>query len=162
YECIFIRENVWEVHLRCTPFDLYRGALEPSQAADLQEALTALHHDLDLAATCVLLQFPFWRQAGLGLRQTLGARIVYDCIADWFDLDLMVEVAKSRPKYSFVLIGQVHLSDVSALSSLPNAHLLGEQAYQKLPGYLRQFDVCALPFRMNQLTRAVDPVKLYE
>jgi hypothetical protein len=41
-------------------------------------------------------------------------------------------------------------------------HLTGEKAYWELPGYLRQFSVCTLPFRMNQLTRSVDPVKVYE
>jgi GT2 family glycosyltransferase len=41
-------------------------------------------------------------------------------------------------------------------------HLLGEKPYRELPAYLRQFAVCTLPFRVNQLTRAVDPVKIYE
>jgi GT2 family glycosyltransferase len=40
--------------------------------------------------------------------------------------------------------------------------LLGEKHYRELPGYLRGFDVCTLPFRMNRLTKAVDPVKMYE
>lgn len=86
----------------------------------------------------------------------------YGAIADWFDLDLMIQVARSRPQYSFVLIGQVHQLDVSALKALPNTHLLGEKPYRELPGYLKGFDVCTLPFRMNRLTNAVDPVKVYE
>jgi GT2 family glycosyltransferase/glycosyltransferase involved in cell wall biosynthesis len=86
----------------------------------------------------------------------------YGAIADWFDLDLMLQVARSRPQYSFVLIGQVHQLDVSHLKALPNTHLLGEKPYSELPGYLRGFDVCTLPFRMNRLTKAVDPVKVYE
>jgi GT2 family glycosyltransferase len=52
--------------------------------------------------------------------------------------------------------------DVSALKSLPNTRLLGEKHYQELPAFLSQFDVCTLPFRMNRLTKAVDPVKVYE
>src|SRR2546430_17171771 len=39
YESTQIRENVWEVHLRAAPFDLYRGALEPSQESDLLDGL---------------------------------------------------------------------------------------------------------------------------
>ncbi|HEY6343882.1 MAG TPA: glycosyltransferase [Bryobacteraceae bacterium] len=31
-----------------------------------------------------------------------------------------------------------------------------------IPSYLAQFDVCLLPFVLSKLTRAVDPVKLYE
>jgi glycosyltransferase involved in cell wall biosynthesis len=83
----------------------------------------------------------------------------YGAIAEWFDLDLMAEVAASRPQYSFVVIGEVTLDRIGKLKNLPNVHLLGEKPYRELPGYLRQFAVCTLPFRMNRLTRAVDPVK---
>src|SRR5260370_11552930 len=44
----------------------------------------------------------------------------YGAIADWIDLELIVDVARSRPDYSFVMIGQVHLSDISSLKALPN------------------------------------------
>src|SRR3989441_4842464 len=76
-------ENVWEIHLRVAPFDLYRGALEPSQTAALLDSLGRLYRDLDLNSSCVILQFPFWRQIGLGLRDKFGARVVYDCMDDW-------------------------------------------------------------------------------
>ncbi len=74
----------------------------------------------------------------------------------------MTQVARLRPQYTFVLIGQVHLADISQLKALPNTRLLGEKPYGELPAYLRHFDVCTLPFRMNRLTQAVDPVKVYE
>ena len=77
YESKQIGENVWEIHLRVAPFDLYRGALEPSQTAALLDSLGRLYRDLDLNASCVILQFPFWRQIGLGLRDKFGARVVY-------------------------------------------------------------------------------------
>ncbi len=87
----------------------------------------------------------------------------YGAIADWFDLELMTQVARMRPQYSFVFIGQVHMLDVSALKSLPNTRLLGEKHYQELPTFLSQFDVCIVALlRMNRLTKAVDPVKVYE
>lgn len=86
----------------------------------------------------------------------------FGAIADWFDLDLMERVARSRPQYSFVLIGQVFGLDTSRLQSLANVHLLGLQPYEKLPGYLRRFDACLIPFLINDVTRSTDPVKLYE
>src|SRR5258708_6273199 len=86
----------------------------------------------------------------------------YGAIADWVDLNLVAEVAAMRPQYSFVLIGEVHQCDVSALKRLPNVHLLGEKHYSLIASYLRDFDVCLLPFARNQLTQAVDPVKVYE
>jgi glycosyltransferase involved in cell wall biosynthesis len=86
----------------------------------------------------------------------------YGAIAEWIDVDLMQAVAKLRPNYSFVMIGPVLLDGIDGFKNLPNVHLPGEKPYRELPGYLRQFAVCTLPFRMNQLTRSVDPVKVYE
>ena len=92
----------------------------------------------------------------------------FGALADWFDYDLMFEVAQARPQYSFVLIGGYEMeqtretNDVSRLSGLPNVHFLGHQAYSELPSYLAHFDACIIPFLVNDLTRTTDPVKLYE
>ncbi len=86
----------------------------------------------------------------------------YGAIADWFDVDLMVEAARSRPDYSFVLLGGVFDVDVSQLRLLPNVHLPGQQPYETMPQYLHNFDACIIPFRINSITEATDPVKLYE
>jgi len=86
----------------------------------------------------------------------------FGAIADWIDLDLVYEVARRRPQYSFVLIGQVFGRDVSALESLGNVRLLGNKPYTDIPAYLHGFDACLIPFLLNQVTKATDPVKLYE
>jgi GT2 family glycosyltransferase/glycosyltransferase involved in cell wall biosynthesis len=86
----------------------------------------------------------------------------YGAIADWFDLALMAEAAKRRPGYSFVLVGGVFDVDVSQLRSQPNVHLLGQQPYELMPQYLHNFDACVIPFKINPITEATDPVKLYE
>jgi GT2 family glycosyltransferase/glycosyltransferase involved in cell wall biosynthesis len=86
----------------------------------------------------------------------------FGAIADWIDLDLIYNVAKLRPSYTFVLIGQVFNRDTSALQTLPNIYLLGHQPYDSIPGFLHLFDVCHIPFLLNAITAATDPVKLYE
>jgi polysaccharide pyruvyl transferase CsaB len=86
----------------------------------------------------------------------------YGAIADWFDLELMTHAAKARPDYTFVLLGGVFDLDVSELESLPNVRLLGQQPYETMPQYLYHFDVCMIPFKINPITEATDPVKLYE
>jgi GT2 family glycosyltransferase/SAM-dependent methyltransferase/glycosyltransferase involved in cell wall biosynthesis len=86
----------------------------------------------------------------------------YGAIADWFDLELMTHVAKRRPDYTFVLLGGVFDVDVSQLSALPNVQLLGQQPYDTMPQYLYHFDACLIPFKVNPITEATDPVKLYE
>ena len=86
----------------------------------------------------------------------------YGGIADWFDVELMVELARARPQWMFVLIGGVFRVDISALESLPNVRMLGQQPYETMPLYLYHFDVCIIPFKINAVTEATDPVKFYE
>jgi Glycosyl transferases group 1 len=86
----------------------------------------------------------------------------FGAIAAWFDVALLASVAKQRPAYSFVLIGGVFDVDVTPLSALPNVHLLGQQPYARMPAYLRAFDTCVIPFVVNEITAATDPVKFYE
>ncbi len=86
----------------------------------------------------------------------------YGAIADWFDIDLLVHLANERPRWQFVLLGGVFGVDVSALNACTNVHLLGNQPYETMPEYLWHFDVCIIPFKINALTDATDPVKFYE
>jgi GT2 family glycosyltransferase/glycosyltransferase involved in cell wall biosynthesis len=86
----------------------------------------------------------------------------YGAIANWFDVDLLADVAESRPQYNFVLLGGIFDTDVSRLRKLPNVMLLGQQPYETMPQYLYNFDVCVIPFKINPITEATDPVKLYE
>jgi GT2 family glycosyltransferase/glycosyltransferase involved in cell wall biosynthesis len=86
----------------------------------------------------------------------------FGAVAPWFDVALLANVAALRPRDSFVVIGGVFDVDVSALRQLPNVHLLGQQPYARMPAYLRDFDVCMIPFVVNEITAATDPVKFYE
>ena len=82
-------------------------------------------------------------------------------ISHYVDLDLIAGAARRKPEWSFVLIGSVRC-DTCALNGLDNVHLLGGKPYDELPRYCRAFDVGLIPFRMNRLTRAVNPIKLRE
>jgi GT2 family glycosyltransferase/glycosyltransferase involved in cell wall biosynthesis len=86
----------------------------------------------------------------------------YGAIADWFDFELMAELARQRPHYNFILLGGTFDVDLSRLRRLPNVQLLGQQPYETMPQYLHHFDACIIPFKINPITEATDPVKLYE
>ncbi len=80
---------------------------------------------------------------------------------DWVDTELIYELAKRHPEWSFVLVGPKigwHPPDKSPA----NLHLLGARPYQSLPDYLRGFDVCLIPFKDNPITWGASPLKLYE
>ena len=85
----------------------------------------------------------------------------FGVIHHWIDRSLIAEVARLRPEYSFVLIGECK-ADVTELQQLDNVFLLGRRRYEDLPGYCAAFDAALLPFVMNGMTRSVNPVKLYE
>jgi hypothetical protein len=34
--------------------------------------------------------------------------------------------------------------------------------YETLPNYLKAFDICIIPFKINELTLSSNPIKLYE
>jgi glycosyltransferase involved in cell wall biosynthesis len=82
-------------------------------------------------------------------------------LQDWIDTDCIEHMAKARPSWTFVIIGKA-LVDVSRLDALPNVRMLGRKAYPDLPTYMRTFDMGLIPFRLNELTRNVNPIKLRE
>jgi len=79
----------------------------------------------------------------------------------WIDIELIAETARRRPHYSFVLIGDPRV-DLSILRTCPNVYLLGRKEYDQLPAYCAAFDAAMMPFRMTELTRNVNPIKMYE
>jgi glycosyltransferase involved in cell wall biosynthesis len=95
-------------------------------------------------------------------------RIVFTgaVVATKLDLDLLEGVARARPGWSIALVGPVGAgdphTDVSVLERLPNVHLLGSRPYAALPDVLRGADVALVPYAINELTRSVFPMKVYE
>ncbi|WP_321919228.1 glycosyltransferase [Paraburkholderia tropica] len=95
-------------------------------------------------------------------------RIIYHGVLSDFkvDLALLIEVARMRPDWQLVLIGQERegqqSSLVAELATLPNVHLLGYRTYENLPAYLRGMQVGMLPTLLNDYTRSMFPMKFYE
>jgi glycosyltransferase involved in cell wall biosynthesis len=85
----------------------------------------------------------------------------FGLISEWVDLGLVAYLSEEFPAASFVLLGRAEV-DLSPLAHRPNVHALGLVPYPRLPGYARYFDVGLIPFVLNQLTRAVNPLKLLE
>ncbi|WP_409345578.1 glycosyltransferase [Paenibacillus sp. MBLB4367] len=86
----------------------------------------------------------------------------YGAISDWFDIGLIEYLAARNPRWTFVLIGHTFGCDTSGVKKLKNVFLLGEMPYNELPSYVHGFDVCLIPFLVNNLTLATNPVKVYE
>jgi glycosyltransferase involved in cell wall biosynthesis len=64
------------------------------------------------------------------------------------DTKLIEEVSQRRPDWHWVLIGlRSNLSVVEAA----NVHFLGSRPYDRLPRYVRHFDVCVLPWKLTSV-----------
>ena len=92
-----------------------------------------------------------------------GAAIGYvGALGPWFDVEAVEAAARAFPEWRFQLAGQVEDAEVAALDELPNLKTVGEIPFADVPRFLSGLDVALVPFRDLPLTRAVDPVKLYE
>ncbi len=85
----------------------------------------------------------------------------YGAVAEWFDLDLIIYVAKNAPDLEIVIIGNVTI-DVSDADDIENIKFIGEIPYKNLAEHLYSFDVCIIPFKIIELTICTNPVKVYE
>jgi glycosyltransferase involved in cell wall biosynthesis len=82
-------------------------------------------------------------------------------IQDWVDFDLLAELSRRRPEWSFVLIGRI-LTDPSAIASLPNVHVLGPRPYEQLPAYCKGFAAGMIPYVVSEQLPYRNPLKLRE
>ena len=86
----------------------------------------------------------------------------YGAIAEWFDVEKVCYLAKKMPQCDIVLIGNITAGE-KKLRKYENIKLLGEKPYKELPEYLKDFDVCLIPFDTStDLIKATNPVKFYE
>lgn len=86
----------------------------------------------------------------------------FGAIADWFNIEWIERCAAARPGWDFRLIGNTTGCDTARAAALPNVCFFGERPYQELPQFLHEFDVAVIPFKMVELIRCTNPVKLYE
>ena len=81
-------------------------------------------------------------------------------LAFWVDTGLIGEIADRYPKDNILLVGAN--IGVSNLPQQKNISFIGQQSYELIPSYLNIMDVTLIPFKQNQITRATNPIKMYE
>ncbi|MCP3774581.1 glycosyltransferase [Paenibacillus sp. MZ04-78.2] len=88
----------------------------------------------------------------------------FGALAKWFDYELVEKLARERPDYEILLIGWNYDGSLDnySLSSLENVTIIGPIDYKVLPFYSSCFSVSTIPFRINEITEATSPIKLFE
>lgn len=98
-------------------------------------------------------------------RPRMGYVGVVQSTIDW---DLLCSVAQNHQHWSFVCVGpRGHLDREDAqaidkLLQLPNVHFLGGKPVHALPAYTQHLDVCMMPYKLNDYTKFIYPLKLHE
>jgi protoporphyrinogen oxidase/glycosyltransferase involved in cell wall biosynthesis len=86
----------------------------------------------------------------------------YGVLDERFDPELVGAVADAHPEWQVVLAGPVVKIDPERLPQRDNIHYLGQQPYAALPDLLAGWDVCLIPFAINEATRFISPTKVLE
>ncbi|MCF6460034.1 glycosyltransferase [Clostridium sp. Cult3] len=78
----------------------------------------------------------------------------------WFDIHLIIKLANKYSNYNIVLIGEYNDQFDGLVPS--NVHFVGLKPQYELPAYLFHFQLGLIPFKVNDLTFGVNPLKVYE
>ena len=96
-------------------------------------------------------------------REIPGPRLgFFGVIDERFDAELIGKLADAHTSWQIVLVGPVAKIDPATLPQRQNIHYLGQQPYEALPQFLAGWDVCLLPFALNESTRFISPTKTLE
>jgi len=86
----------------------------------------------------------------------------FGVIDERLDIDLVAAVADANPRWHIVMVGPVVKIDPAILPKRPNIHYLGSQSYKILPQLVQGWDVCMMPFALNDATKFISPTKTLE
>lgn len=82
----------------------------------------------------------------------------YGVIDERMDRELIRYIASSLPDVSIVFLGRRLIN----LPEAKNIHFLDEVPYERLPNYVKAFDVCIIPYLVNELSKYINPLKFKE
>lgn len=77
----------------------------------------------------------------------------------WFDWELIKQLAKNHMDWTFHMIGY---GAPEKLRVPNNVILYGKKLPEELPKYAAYWDVAIIPFINNELTKGVNPIKVFE
>jgi glycosyltransferase involved in cell wall biosynthesis len=86
----------------------------------------------------------------------------FGVVDERLDYELLARLAKENPRWSVVMVGPVLKLEARELPQQPNLHWLGRRAYEELPGLAKGFDLCLMPFALNEATEFINPTKALE
>lgn len=84
----------------------------------------------------------------------------FGTIANWFDFDLVRRSLDEIPNLSYKIIGPVQAG--TNILQHDRINYIGSVPHDDLKKYIADVDALIMPFKVTELIKSVDPVKLYE
>ncbi|RDV81843.1 glycosyltransferase [Ammonifex thiophilus] len=78
---------------------------------------------------------------------------------EWFDWELLVQLADAYPEAGVLVVGDYR---GQCPESRPNLYFLGLKPQRDLPSYLAHANIAIVPWKINKITQATSPLKVYE
>ena len=125
----------------------------------LPNAVDAQHFSPHVAASKIGLMLNAEQIQGRIPGPRLG---FFGAIDERLDIELLAAVADAQPDWQVVMVGPVMKTAEASLPRRPNIHWLGQQPYRLLPRLVADWDVCLLPFALNESTRFINPTMTLE
>jgi len=126
--------------------------------ASFVSASTLLTHGVDLAHFSRATPNPASPLAALP-HPLVGMFGVFD---QRVDARALRAAARRSPQATFVVLGPVMDRDPDEFRDVPNLRFFGAVPYAELPGHVCHFDLCILPYVVDESTRNINPLKLKE
>lgn len=86
----------------------------------------------------------------------------FGVIDERMDYELLAKLADANPDWSIAMVGPSLKVNEQALPRRANIHWLGKRDYKELPALCKGFDVCLMPFALNEATEFINPTKALE
>ncbi len=140
----------------CTSKQLYeeKRIINPNtyfipNAADLSHSSKALKEDCKVSEKLANIPKPI-----IGYFGNIERRI---------DYDLIEKVAELNRDKSFVFAGPIEEGYVTKeFKAITNVFFIGRMPYDEMPGVIKGFDVATIPFKIDEVSRTIFPLKLFE
>ena len=86
----------------------------------------------------------------------------FGVVDERLDYELIRRLAICHPEWNIVFVGPHIKVDPKGFPRRDNLFWLGGRSYQELPAYAKCFDVCLMPFALNEATEFINPTKTLE
>lgn len=156
--------SAWQAYTKNYKEILDMSHLVIANCEGVRNAFTNLHHGIQIIPNACEAPVDTVPSDPPGrLRKLQGPILGYvGNLSSRIDIDLLERIASEKQGWNIVLIGSAHLSrQILSLKRFGNVRFFGVIPYNKVTRYIDHFDVAIIPHTNDELTKSMNPLKLF-